>query len=183
MKKQLNKLGKVLCITLVVIIVLIASLILHMVFGGFDADSDIEALQKTVNFQFFECDNIIYKYETEKNEILLYTNKKGVMMECVLDKRSTLGSQKYKNRIVETSAFLDFNGNWNKVNKHLRYYIVENEDEIEKLDFGKYEPIITRIDFSFTTADGIDKRNTRWVCVIDEKGDGVLTVADSSNAS
>lgn len=176
MKKHLSKLGKGTRMFLIVIIVLISSFILNMILGGFNSSSDIEALQD-LQSSLFECENVIYKFETKENEILLYTNKKGGMIECVLDKRNIFSSTTYKNRIAETSAFLDFNGNWNRVNRHFRYYIVEDEDEIEELDFGKYEPIITRIDFTHITADGIEKCDTRWVCVIDEKGDGVLTVS------
>lgn len=139
-----------------------------MIFGGYTADTDIEAIDRIL---VEPCETVLFRYETDKKEILLYKSKSNDTYECILDKRTIFGITKYRNHEAWTSGLIDYNGNWNIVDKKLRYAIVDDEDDIEQFDCEGFTPIGTKI--SFTKPDG--RSTHRWVYVIDESSNNANT--------
>ena len=135
--------------------------IIWFVFGSYTADTDIEAIDEIL---VEPCETVLFRYETDKKEILLYTTKSNDTYECILDKRTIFGKTKYRNHEAWTSGWIDRNGNWNIVDKKLRYAIVDDKKDLEKFDCEGFTPMITEI--TFKKSDG--HLDYRWVCVIDE---------------
>lgn len=143
------------------LIAAILIVLIWFVFGNYTAATDIEAVEENFGEA---CETILYKYETDKKEILLYTSKNNNTYECILNKRTILGRTKYRSHETWTSGLIDWNGEWNIVDKNLRYAIVHDEKEFEQFDCEGFTPIATKISYVKSNGDF----DYRWVYIIDE---------------
>lgn len=130
----------------------------------YTAKSDIEAVDDIWNSDLENCETIIYKYETNNKELILYKSKSGTTYECILNKKNIFGETRYKNDICYTSGFVTKLGAWNVVNRDFKYAIVNNENDIEKFDYGNDEFQCEKIDFTFSNGN----HRVLYVYVIDK---------------
>lgn len=96
--------------------------------------------------------------------MFVYQGKSGVIYECILSKRERFGLTTYKCNKAWTSGLIDYNGEWNVVNKQFEYAFINNDRGIEGFDTEGYEPIATKI--TWYLPDG--SYHYRWVYVIDK---------------
>lgn len=151
-------------VSFLIVILLIIFILFFYNLSTYTAESDIEAVNDIWASDLENCETIIYKYETKNKELILYKSKSGTTYECILNKKNIFGETKYKNDICYTSGFVTKLGDWNVVNRNFKYAIVNNENDIEKFDYGDDEFQCTKIDFTFSNGN----HRSRYVYVIDK---------------
>lgn len=160
--KKTKKLFIIIGSIVLVMVFFITSIACYFTFFSYRYNSDVEAVSSSLG----KFKSIIYKYETNKNEIVLYNSVDHDTFECTLSKQKIFGNEKYKIKVCHTSAFVSYD--WKKVNRNLKYVSLRNEEDIKNFDCEGYEPIKTKI--TYTIAKGCNE--TRWVYVIDKTGEG-----------
>lgn len=154
---------KVIILTPIIIVLLFALLFgYNILFGGYNYETDIDCVNNTI-FDY-QVDNVIYKYENEKNEILLYNSKSGRVFQCLLKKRKNLDKIEYKLKYSATAVPITYHKEWAEVDKNLRYIFTDYENDIEDIDCDGFEPIGTKIYYHLS--DGTEE--SCWIYVIDE---------------
>lgn len=149
---------------LITIIVLFAIIvILNTVFGGYNFKSDIDCVNSKYNNEF-NLETIVFKYENNCKEILIYNSSNNEIFECILDKKQFLGETKYRLRKSSTSAPVTYYKNWTEVNSNLRYIFVDFEEDIKDVECEGYNPIGTKIYYKIPNGE----EKSCWIYVIDE---------------
>ena len=149
---------------LITIIVLFAIIvILNTIFGGYTFETDIDCVNSNYNNEF-NLETIVFKYENNYKEILIYNSSNNEIFECVLDKKQFLGKTKYRLKKSSTSAPVTYHKNWNEVNSNLRYIFVDFEEDIKDVECEGYEPVGTKIYYKIPTGE----EKSCWIYVIDK---------------
>ncbi len=160
----MKKFLKIIFITPVTIIMLfVIIVILNIVFGGYSFESDIDCVNSSFN-NAFTLETIVYKYENNSNELLIYNSSDNEIFEAVLNKKQVLGKTKYKLKKSSTSAPITYNKNWTEVNRNLRYIFVDYEEDIKNIDCEGYEPVGTKIYYKLPNGE----EKSCWIYIIDE---------------
>lgn len=130
-------------------IVIIIAIPLIDAFFVYHADTDEEAIER---ISLNNIDKILFKYETESNEILFYQDESMHTYECILTKRKIFGKTKYKNKISWTSALLSSNSDFDDVNKNFKYAILDDKDDLKRFDYEGDE--LKQYEFSYLSVNG-----------------------------
>lgn len=130
-------------------IVIIIAIPLIDAFFVYHADTDEEAIER---ISLNNIDKILFKYETESNEILFYQDESMHTYECILTKRKIFGKTKYKNKISWTSALLTSNSDFDDVNKIFKYAILDDKDDLKRFDYEGDE--LKQYEFSYLPVNG-----------------------------
>lgn len=146
-----------------VLVIFVLLLIARFSMVQYTSKSDIEAVNKAYG-DVWAYESTVFKYENDNYEIFLYNTKENLPFESVLKKRNFGSETKFKSEFVHTGILCSHDGEWKKVDKKLRYIIVENENDIEKFDCGEFTPIKEKLYYSVT--DGTYR--TEWIYIIDE---------------
>lgn len=130
-------------------IVIIIAIPLIDAFFVYHADTDEEAIER---ISLNNIDKILFKYETESNEILFYQDKNMLTYECILKKKNFFGKTKYKNELSWTSALLTSNSDFDDVNKNFKYAILDDKDDLKRFDYEGDE--LKQYEFSYLSVNG-----------------------------
>lgn len=130
-------------------IVIIIAIPLIDAFFVYHADTDEEAIER---ISLNNIDKILFKYETESDEILFYQDKNMLTYECILKKKNFFGKTKYKNELSWTSALLTSNSDFDDVNKNFKYAILDNKDDLKRFDYEGDE--LKQYEFSYLSVNG-----------------------------
>lgn len=130
-------------------IVIIIAIPLIDAFFVYHADTDEEAID---SISLNNIDKILFKYETESNEILFYQDESMHTYECILTKKKIFGKTKYKNKISWTSALLTSNSDFDDVNKNFKYAILDDKDDLKRFDYEGDE--LKQYEFSYLSVNG-----------------------------
>ncbi|GEM_PF-2934811 len=130
-------------------IVIIIAIPLIDAFFAYHADTDEEAIER---ISLNNIDKILFKYETESNEILFYQDKNMLTYECILKKKNFFGKTKYKNELSWTSALLTSNSDFDDVNKNFKYAILDDKDDLKRFDYEGDE--LKQYEFSYLSVNG-----------------------------
>lgn len=152
-------------ITIIVSFVIIVTL--NIVFGGYNFKSDIDCVNSSYISSYINESNletIVFKYENDRKEILIYNSSNNEIFECILDKKQFSGETKYRLRKSSTSAPITYRKNWTEVNSNLRYIFVDFEEDIKDVDCEGYNPIGTKIYYKIPNGE----EKSCWIYVIDE---------------
>ena len=137
---------------------------MQLFFGGYNYTSDIECVNSDSDDTFY-IENVIFKYENDKKEFIIYNNPDDIICQFILKKREFLGETKYKSWIMEMPAPpITYHKEWTEIDKNLRYIFVDYENDIEDIDCQGFEPVGTKI--YYTIANG--KQESCWIYIIDE---------------
>lgn len=130
-------------------IVIIIAIPLIDAFFVYHADTDEEAIER---ISLNNIDKILFKYETESDEILFYQDKNMLTYECILKKKNFFGKTKYKNELSWTSALLTSNSDFDDVNKNFKYAILDDKDDLKRFDYEGDE--LKQYEFSYLSVNG-----------------------------
>lgn len=155
------------------ILIISANLIFNSVFFH-NHDTDIDAVK---SISASNIDKILFKYETESDEILFCQNENQNTYECILKKRNLFVKAKYRNEISWTSALLTSPNVFNEVNPKLKYAVLDNEDDLERFDYDNAE--LKKYEFSYSNING--HYNYKYVYIIDETGENFEVVNNFYN--
>lgn len=169
--KKFLKTAFFILITIIVSFVIIV--ISNIIFGGYNFKSDIDCVNSSY-INEFNLETIVFKYENDCKEILIYSSSNNMIFECILDKKQFSGETKYKLRKRSTSALNTYYKNWTEVNSNLRYIFVDFEEDIKDIECEGYNPIGTKIYYKIPNGE----EESCWIYVIDETIDN--TGDDSS---
>lgn len=135
-----------------VLIVFIAIIIIIPTFDAlfaYSSDTDEEEIER---MSFNSVEKILFKYETESDEILFYQDKNMLTYECILKKKNFFGKTKYKNELSWTSALLTSNSDFDDVNKNFKYAILDDKDDLKRFDYEGDE--LKQYEFSYLSVNG-----------------------------
>ena len=130
-------------------IVIIIAIPLIDAFFVYHADTDEEAIER---ISLNNIDKILFKYETESDEILFYQDKNMQTYECILKKKNFFGKTKYKNELSWTSALITSSPSFNNVNKNFKYAILDDKDDLKRFDYEGDE--LKQYEFSYLSVNG-----------------------------
>lgn len=153
----MNKAIKITFLSLLSIVSVIFSIVLafttlfsaHILFGGYDYESDIECINDLSNNDSNliddKVDNVVFRYKTGGKELLLYNSADGEFFTSILDYKEKNGKTYYQNWISETKPPITYHTEWEKVSDDFYYIYVKYEEDMEEIDCMGYEPVGTEI--------------------------------------
>lgn len=156
-------------IILVPIIIVISFIIIfgiNYIFGGYNYESDIDCINHYVGYEY-QVNTVLYKYDNNNKEILLYNSNNGTFFNCILDKKNKNGKTLYKFNKSSNTPPITWNTEWNEIDKNLKFIFVDYENDIEDIDCMGYEPQGTKIYYKL--ANG--KEESCWIYIIDKTKD------------
>lgn len=136
-------------------------------FGGYNYESDIDCINDYVGFGY-QVNKVLYKYENENKEILLYESNNGTFFNCILEKKSKNNKYLYRFKKSSNTPPITWNKEWEEVDKNLKYIFVDYQDDIKDIDCMGYEPEGTKIYYKLE--DG--KEESCWIYIIDKSQNG-----------
>lgn len=139
---------------LIILIAMISFVSLVDHFGGYRFETDIECINSKVS-ETEQVRNVVFKYENDKQEIIMYQSESGTFWTGLLDKKIKDGSVKYKFNYVDTSVPSAVVGRIHEVScfKYVAIDVTEKYYDISKYDFGEYTP--QQFEIKYTSANGI----------------------------
>lgn len=142
------------------LLTLISIILLHNFIGGYNYETDVACINSEV-WKSDYVDNIVFKYENEKQEIIMYQTEDKTFWTGLVYKRTVNGITRYK--FKHTSTTVPYNNITNEIKELgcFRYIAVHNDKDIEKYDFVKYEPEMFEIEFK--TSDGITNKGILYI--------------------
>lgn len=161
-KKNLRKtILYLIMIPIILVFLLIFSLLVQFFWSGYDYTSDIECVNSS---KYFECKEIVFKYENDKKVFLIYNDSNNIVYQCILNKRKFLEETKYKLLINRTAAPTPFLKEWTEIDQDLRFIFVDYENDIEDIDCQGFEPVGTKIYYNIANGE----QKSCWIYIIDE---------------
>ncbi|MCM1115464.1 MAG: hypothetical protein NC397_08215 [Clostridium sp.] len=169
--RNMKKSFKCILLFLLAIIVLFIMLFsLNYFFGGYSYNNDIECLNHYMS-QDCQIKEIVYKYENEDNEILLYNSNNGMFFNCILDKKSNSNVTKYRLNHNSNSTPVTWNNEWEEIGGKLKYIFVKYEDDIKNIDCGDCSPLGTKINYKLMNGE----EKSCWIYIIDRTKDNSVS--------
>lgn len=147
---------KALGVLLIILVSLISFVAIVNHFGGYRFETDIECINSKVP-ETEQVRNIVFKYENDKQEIIMYQSDSGTFWTGLLDKKTKDGTVKYKFNCVETSVPSSVVGRLHKVGcfEYVAIDVGEKYYDISQYDFGEYTP--RQYEIEYTSANGIKR--------------------------
>ncbi len=130
-----------------VVLLIVFIITLHNYLGGYNYESDIDCINSEVTKHDY-VDNIVFKYENDNQEIIMYQSKDKAFWTGWVYKRTVNGITRYK--FKHTATIVPYNNVTKEVRKLgcFKYVAVDTKDEIKDFNFGKYEPEEFEIKFT-----------------------------------
>ena len=147
-------------VSVVFLFVILISMILY---NNDNFDSDIECINNYVGYNY-QVEDVIFKYESEKKEIVLYSSNNGTFFNCLLDKRKIFNRTVYRLDKNSNTPPITWYKEWVELDKKTRYIFLDYEKDIEKVDCNGFEPVGTKIHYRLLNGD----EESCWIYVIDE---------------
>lgn len=160
----MKKFLKVIALFLLIVVVFpLLILGIDSIFGGYNYKTDIDCVNSRVGYGF-QVKTVLYKYENEDKEILLYEPNNGTFFNCVLGKKSKNGEDLYRFEKGSNTPPITWFKEWVEVDKNLQYIFVDFQDDIEDIDCMGYEPEGAKIYYKIATGE----EESCWIYVIDK---------------
>lgn len=152
-------------------IILLLYLVINSTNLGYHEIRDIDCIETDLGDEEIN-DNILFSYENDNGEILLYNSPQKGFYKYHLKKEKILGTvkyrEKYSDNILPNTAYKN---EFKEVDKYLSYTFVNCEDDIESIDFGGYNPIYSKFEY-------FDKHGNKvfcYICILDKTQNGRIT--------
>ena len=142
------------------IAIIVSIFVLHSCIGGYVYETDVDCINSEVTKNNY-VDNVVFKYENDKQEIIMYQSKDKTFWIGLVYKRTVNGITRYK--FKHTATIVPYN----EILKEVRilgcfkYVAVHSNEDIAEYDFGKYEPEMFEIEFK--TFEGITNRGNLYI--------------------
>ena len=136
-------------------------------------DSDIAAVESGSFGADYQVDEILFKYENDKAEIMFYRATDGSIVESQVKKINIFGKTKYTNS--NSSSSIVYAPEWTNIGSTLKYRIYRYESDINYEDFGKYETRVYKLAFYYPLAN---EHSTSYIAIIDKSNNGTAHFAD-----
>lgn len=135
-----------------VIMILLFIVVDH--FGGYRFETDIECINSKVP-ETEQVRNVVFKYENDKQEIIMYQSESGTFWTGLLDKKTVDGSTLYKfnNTATKFPSYLVGKTRTLGCFKYVAIDVDEKYYDISYYDFGEYTP--QQFEIEYTSANGI----------------------------
>lgn len=156
------KRSKLILILSIILIVPIAIVLYSSFFGGYYFKTE-ECIRRYVN-QNIESKNVVFKYETQNNEIILYNLDNGEFFDCVLDKKVKNGTTLYRLNNTTNTSPVTWDKEWKTIDKNLKYIYVKDKDDIKDINCKDSEPKGTKIYYKLQNGE----KKSCWIYIVDE---------------
>lgn len=157
------KRSKLILILSIILIVPIAIVLYSSFFGGYYFKTEEECIRRYVN-QNIESKNVVFKYETQNNEIILYNLDNGEFFDCVLDKKVKNGTTLYRLNNTTNTSPVTWDKEWKTIDKNLKYIYVKCKDDIKDINCKDSEPKGTKIYYKLQNGE----KKSCWIYIVDE---------------
>lgn len=163
----MKKFFKIILVIFLIICILCVLIFINSRFGGYKYVSDMDCINSYAN-SLMEFDKLIYKYENDDTELIIYSASNGDYCTCYMNKKTKKNQVYYKYKfLTDLIAPVTYHTEWNKVNDDLYFIYVDYEDDIEEIDCCGYTPVGTRLEY--TNAAG--EFDIFWIYVVDRTKD------------
>lgn len=140
-------------------------------FMGYHAYKDFQCVSEhSMSYEQIE-NNILFSYENDDAEILLYYSPKKGFYKYHLLKKKIFGTTKYKMKYGDNIEPNGFSKEIYEVDKNLSYTYVNYERDIENVDFQGCTPIYSKVEY--VKYDG--SKTFCYICIIDKTESGKIT--------
>lgn len=156
------KLKSIIPITLILLIC-VGAFVTNFFLGGYVYNSDIESINDNYK-NGFELKTIIYKYENNDKEILIYNSVNNNVIQCILQKKTFWGKTKYKLCISSTAVPITHRNKWTVVDKDLKYIFVDYQEDIKDINCENLDPQGTKILYELPNGES----KSCWIYIVDE---------------
>lgn len=146
---------------------------------GYHAYKDIGCIRENNISEEQIEENILFSYENDKAEILLYDSPKNGFYKYHLFKKKIFGTTKYKMKYGDNLKPNGYSKRVYEVDKNLSYTYVNYEREVENVDFQGYTPIYSKVEY--VKYDG--SKTFCYICIIDKTESGKITRNSLENNS
>jgi len=125
--------------------------------------SDIDCVNDT-GMLVPKIEKVIYKYETNHRELLLYNSSDGEFNRYVLKKIKIGNKNFYKYASYNNMPPIEWDAKWTRITRNLKYIFVQYKDDIEDFDCEGYTPEGTKIHYVIASGE----EDWCWIYIIDK---------------